>query len=319
MGFVITDIAGTTLSQLEQTMLSHPVLAGIILFTRNYESKQQLRELCQSIHEINPSLFIAADQEGGRVQRFRDQFVEHLPMQHWGEQFLENPTAAREGLHASITDLTEELRAEGVTLNFIPVLDLDYGHNQVIANRSFGADPQVVISLGQVVIYALHQKNFPAVGKHFPGHGYVSADSHESLPVDSRTLEQIITRDMQPFMQLLAQLDMLMPAHIVYDQVDSLPTTFSKRWLQDILRDQLGYDGVVVSDDVGSMLAVREFGDHSTRVRKALDAGCDWVLFCNQLDARFAVFDSIASYQIPTASANRIQHLMTRYGELRHV
>ena len=274
---LITDLQGTELAESERSWLTSPHLGGIILFSRNYESRDQLVRLIADIKSVNSNLLITVDHEGGRVQRFRHGFTHVASMGQIGEQLLDE---ARQCATAAAITLAYELRELGVDLTYAPVMDLDYGNNQVIGDRSFSSDPQVVTQLALSFIEGLQQMQMVAVGKHFPGHGWVTADSHLASPVDNRTYNQIKNSDLIPFSQLMEQLEWLMPAHVIYPQVCDQPAGFSSIWLHDILRGQFSYQGRIVSDDL-SMAGAAVKGGYEQRALSATNAGCDILLACN--------------------------------------
>ena len=289
---VILDIAGTTLSADDRRRLAHPLTGGMILFARHFESRAQLTALCAEAKSLRPDLLIAVDQEGGRVQRFRTDGFTALPaMRTLGELWMEDAMRAIQAATATGLVLALELRACGVDMSLAPVLDLDHqdGTRQsvspVIGSRSFHEDPRVVSLLAQSLMQGLALAGMGSCGKHFPGHGFVSVDSHVGVPVDTRSLKAILAEDVRPFEWLSLSLSAVMPAHVVYRKVDSRPAGFSRRWLQDILRDRLGFAGAVFSDDLG-MAAARVIEGrpvgYTEAALAALDAGCDLVLLCNQ-------------------------------------
>ena len=277
------DIEGTHLSDADVVRLKHPLVGGVILFTRNYESIAQLQQLCEEIHALRaPQLLIAVDHEGGRVQRFREGFTRLPPMRALGIEWDRNPQHARHLAHALGFVLAAELRAHGVDLSFAPVLDIDHGSSSVIGDRSFHRERDAVAALAQSLVEGMGAAGMSAVGKHFPGHGHVLADSHHELPVDERPYSEIENDDLVPFVRLIESgLAAVMPAHIVYARVDEKPAGFSPVWLKQILREKLKFDGLVFSDDL-SMEGAKAFGDIATRAGAALDAGCDMVLVCNE-------------------------------------
>src|SRR3990167_7406925 len=279
-GALWIDIAGTTLSKEDCEILRHPAVSGVILFTRNYENPAQLRVLTQAIRKVSKALHVTVDQEGGRVQRFREGFTELPPMHTWGARYADDPEAAKHAFRATLENMIRELRAGGVDSTLLPVLDLDYERNTVIGHRAFGALPSVVTALGNELIDVFHRFAMPATGKHFPGHGYVTQDSHLQLPVDHRSFEEIAAQDLVPFSQLAPQLDAIMPAHIIYDQVDPSPACLSRFWIQEVLRKRLKFRGRVITDDL-SMAAMAGLGNYPDRAAKALAAGCDTLLVCN--------------------------------------
>ena len=281
-GPVMVDVAGTRLTKEEKQRLRHPLVGGVILFARNFENRAQLTALTRKIHEARGEpLLIAVDHEGGRVQRFReDGFTALPPMRALGEAWDRDPLAAMRLATAAGYVLAAELRACGVDMSFTPVLDLDYGVSKVIGNRAFHHDPRVVAMLARALIQGLALAGMAACGKHFPGHGYVQADSHHEI----RSLADILKDDAAPYGWLGdGVLSSVMPAHVIYPKVDSRPAGFSRRWVTDILRGQLAYDGVVFSDDL-TMEGASVAGDILARAQAALSAGCDMVLVCNRPD-----------------------------------
>lgn len=279
-GFILADIEGLQVLAEDREILTHPKLAGIILFARNYENKTQLRSLTQQIKKLSPQCIISVDQEGGRVQRFIHDCLKLPSMRHWGQVFSEDKAQAELELTQTIRLMAAELRDLGVNFNLLPVLDLDRGLGSVIGERSFSADPLVVTQLAAMLIEVLHECRFPVIGKHFPGHGGVSADSHAELPYDNREFAAIWNEDLQPFKFLCDELDAIMPAHVVFSAVDSLPTTYSRRWLQEILRQQMGFKGLVLCDDL-TMAGAAQLGGYVERAAAAHEAGCDLLTICN--------------------------------------
>jgi len=326
---LIIDVAGTGLSKTDQRRLAHPLVGGIILFGRNWDSRAQLSKLCRQIKKVRPELLICVDHEGGRVQRFRTDGFTHLPPmralgQMWlGEsapgpdapdQALQGQGVQGQGVHGQGAPgpdgvgipaelpgaaalaacraatacgyvLAAELRACGVDLSFTPVLDLDYGGSAVIGDRALAGDARTVSVLAQALMHGLLQAGMRNCGKHFPGHGYVAADSHLEIPLDPRSLTDILAADAAPYGWLQASLDAVMPAHVVYAQIDSRPAGFSARWIEGILRQQLGFGGAVFSDDLSMAGARRLDGrqlGYTEAALAALQAGCDLVLLCNQ-------------------------------------
>jgi beta-N-acetylhexosaminidase len=290
----VLDIAGTTLSADDRRRLQHPLTGGLILFSRNWVDRRQLTELTSEIKTLRPDLLICVDHEGGRVQRFRTDGFTHLPpMRVLGEMWM-NDGRRGAGVGAmSATDaatatgfvLAAELRACGVDLAFTPVLDLDFGASSVIGDRSFHRDPRVATLLAKSLMHGLLQAGMRNCGKHFPGHGFVKADSHVDVPVDRRTLKAILADDAAPYEWLSTTLTSVMPAHVIYPKIDALPAGFSERWLKDILRLQLGFNGAIFSDDLSMEGARRINGapvTYAEAAAVALGAGCDLVLLCNQ-------------------------------------
>lgn len=291
-GSLMLDIGGTYLTAADRHLLRQPEVCGVILFARNIEHPQQVRELCQTIRAVRSDLLIGVDQEGGRVQRLRQGFVA-LPAMG---QLID--AANPEQLAADCGWLMAwEVLAMGIDFSFAPVLDLNYGRSTVIGLRSFGADADTVERLAGAFLTGMHAAGMPAVGKHFPGHGWVTADSHVDIPVDERSFAEINQADLQPFKRLKHQLAGMMPAHVIYPQVDTAPAGFSKIWLQDILRQQLGYTGVLFSDDL-SMAGAHVAGDAAQRVLAALSAGCDVGLLCNDRAAAELALSALQAKQV---------------------
>ncbi|MBO3276615.1 beta-N-acetylhexosaminidase [Pseudomonas schmalbachii] len=278
-GSLMLDIGGTWLTAEDRQILRQPEVGGLIIFARNIEHPRQVRELCAAIRAVRPDLLLAVDQEGGRVQRLRQGFV-RLPAMR---AIADNPNAERLAEQCGWLMATEVL-AVGLDLSFAPVLDLDHQRSAVVGSRAFEGDPQRAAQLAGAFIRGMHAAGMAATGKHFPGHGWAEADSHVAIPEDERSLEQIRASDLVPFQQLAGQLDALMPAHVIYPKVDANPAGFSRRWLQEILRGELGFDGVIFSDDL-SMAGAHVVGDAASRIEAALSAGCDMGLVCNDRDA----------------------------------
>jgi len=269
------DIHGTWLTAEDRRILRQPEVGGLILFARNIEDPRQVRELCASIRAVRPDLLLAVDQEGGRVQRLRNGFV-RLPAMR---ALADNDNAEQLAEHCGWLMATEVL-AVGLDLSFAPVLDLDHQRSAVVGSRSFVGDAELATRLAGAFIRGMDAAGMAATGKHFPGHGWAEADSHVAIPVDERSLDEIRARDLVPFQRLSQQLAAVMPAHVIYPQVDAGPAGFSRRWLQDILRGELGFDGVIFSDDL-SMAGAHVVGDAASRIEAALNAGCDMGLVCN--------------------------------------
>ncbi len=283
---VVLDIAGTELTPDDRRRLRHPMTGGLILFARNWVDRAQLTRLTAAVREERPDIVISVDHEGGRVQRFRTDGFTHLPpMRALGAAWMRDALAATDAATAAGYVLGAELRACGVDLSFTPVLDLDYGGSSVIGDRAFHRDPRVAAMLAKSLMHGLLLAGMANCGKHFPGHGFVKADSHTEVPVDRRSLKAILADDAQPYAWLSTSLASVMPAHVVYTKVDSRPAGFSSRWLHDILRGQLGFTGAVFSDDL-SMAGARVLDgaelSYTAAAEQALRAGCDMVLLCNQ-------------------------------------
>jgi len=298
---VVLDVAGLALNADDRRRLLHPLTGGLILFSRNWESRRQLTELTVEIKAIRPDMLICVDHEGGRVQRFRSDGFTHLaPMRSLGELWMKDALTATDAATAAGFVLGAELRACGVDLSFTPVLDLDHGPSGVIGDRAFHRDARVVTMLAKSLMHGLLLAGMSNCGKHFPGHGYVRADSHHEVPIDKRSLKAILAEDARPYEWLSIALASVMPAHVIYPKVDAHPAGFSARWLQGILRTDLGFTGAVFSDDL-SMEGAKVAGGHVDAALAALNAGCDMVLLCNQsLDGGAAVdalLDGLADAQ----------------------
>ncbi len=280
LGALMLDLEGLALTDDEKALITHPHVGGIILFARNFQNVEQVTALVASIRAIRPELILAVDQEGGRVQRFREGFVKLPPMKVFGDLYATQPGEARQRSYQCGWLMASEVLAVGVDISFAPILDLDCGLSRVIGDRSFHADPQIAVKLLREFIRGMHDAGMAATGKHFPGHGSVEADSHVAMPVDNRPWSDIEALDLVPFAALARELQGIMPAHVIYARVDDKPAGFSPFWLQDILRQRLDFDGVIFSDDL-SMEGAGAAGSYGERANAALDAGCDMVLVCN--------------------------------------
>jgi len=291
---VVLDVAGLALDAADRRRLAHPLAGGVILFARNWRDRRQLTDLVAEIKALRPDMLVCVDHEGGRVQRFRsDGFTALPPMRVLGEMWMNDGRGkpgsgamrAIEAATAAGHVLASELRACGVDLSFTPVLDLDHGGSSVIGDRAFHRDPRVVAALAKSLMHGLLEAGMRNCGKHFPGHGFVKADSHHEVPVDKRSLGAILADDARPYEWLAGSLSSVMPAHVVYPKVDANPAGFSARWLKDILRLQLDFEGAIFSDDL-SMAGARRVGGvevgYVDAATIALGAGCDMVLLCNQ-------------------------------------
>ncbi len=288
LGPLMIDIAGTDLSDLDRERLCHPLVGGMILFSRNYSDPQQLAALTKSIHALRqPPLLIAVDHEGGRVQRFREGFTRLPAMATLGRLYDQNADAALAAATEVGFVLAAELRSRGVDYSFTPVLDLDYGPSRVIGDRAFHRQPSAIIALAKALGDGLREGGMGSCGKHYPGHGFVIPDSHVELPIDNRPLEAM-QEDIEPYRQI--PLDGVMAAHVIYDCIDCNTAVFSNKWI-DYLRNNINFKGVVFTDDL-SMEGAGVVGDMLNRVEAAYRAGCDMMLVCNSPDAVARVLDN---------------------------
>lgn len=299
IGALMLDIAGTTLSTEDIRLLAEPQVGGLILFARNIESPQQVRSLCEHIRAIRPEILIAVDQEGGRVRRLRPEHgFSPLPaMGRLGERYLEHPEQACQLAQQSGWLMATEVLAVGIDFSFAPVLDLN-GISDVIGDRAFSDQPAASIALAEAFMQGMKQAGMATTGKHFPGHGSVKADSHIAAAIDGRSYAEIEALDMQSFKALMPQLDAIMPAHVIYPHVDPEPAGFSKFWIQEILRQKLGFDGVLFSDDL-SMQAACVAGGADARIQAALAAGCDMGLVCNDREAACVALAGLQQLPLP--------------------
>lgn len=307
LGPIMLDLQGCELKQEECEILKHPLIGGIVLFSRNYESPEQIKQLITRIHAIRtPHLLVAVDHEGGPVQRFRQGFTALPPASAIGSLYNEDK---KQGLNAARLMgwlMASELRCVGVDFSFAPVLDLAYGYSSVIGKRAFHKHPEVVAELAHQYMQGMREAGMPATGKHFPGHGHVKEDSHIARPVDTRDLNDLWLADLLPFERMIHfGLQAVMPAHILFEKVDVMPVGYSKIWLQEILRKQMGFQGVVFSDDL-SMEGAGLRNNYTERARLALDAGCDMVLICNHPAAVIDVLKDLNIHKNPTSQARLI-------------
>ena len=293
LGPVVCDIAGLTLTDVEKKRIAHPLVGMVILFTRNFADIGQLKALCDEIHAVKPGVMIAVDHEGGRVQRFTQGFTKIPAMREYGKMYGRDPEAAARALTAAGFVMAAELRAAGLDFTFAPVLDLDWERSEIIGSRAFALDPRVVTRLARAVTQGMMMAGMANCGKHFPGHGWVAADSHVALPVDERETSRIEHADAKPYTWMGIGLTSIMTAHVVYTDYDALPASFSERILKGLLREQLKYTGFVFSDDL-NMAGAHGAGTLTDRARAALAAGCDGVICCNAPEALDAMLEELA-------------------------
>jgi len=302
-GVLMIDIDSTALTTEDVSLIKQAQIGGVILFARNVVDGAQVRALCDDIRHHNADILIGVDQEGGRVARLRNGFTPLPAMGQLGELFNHDPSRALSCAYDCGYLMAAEVLAVGIDLSFAPVLDRD-GISQVIGDRSFHHEPQAIVALATQFMLGMKAAGMATTGKHFPGHGAIAPDSHIAEAVDNRSLDEIINSDMQPFSQTLPWLDALMPAHVIFSQVDNKPAGFSKIWLKDIIRDQLNFDGVLFSDDL-SMAGAQAAGDVSARVTAAIEAGCDIALVCND---RVAAHEAAkAAQELPYPNQRRIK------------
>jgi beta-N-acetylhexosaminidase len=294
-GLLMLDLEGTELTGAEADLLRAPELGGVILFARNIHSVSQLQHLLASMRAVRHDLLIAVDQEGGRVQRVRDGVTRLPPLAMLGQRYAHDPVQALHLAHELGWLMAAEMGALGFDISFAPVLDLDHGHSNIIGDRAFASDPMQVVALANAYLDGMQEAGMAATGKHFPGHGWVAADSHLALPVDEREFACIAAQDLLPFRCLAARLSGVMPAHIVYAKVDAQPAGFSRVWLQDILRNNLGFGGVIFSDDL-AMEGAASAGSFAQRAEQALQAGCDMVLVCNHREGALQVLEYLRDH-----------------------
>jgi len=309
-GPAVIDVAGLALTDADRQRLRHPAAGGVILFARNYESPAQLRALVGEIRALRPELLLCVDHEGGRVQRFRQGFSGLPAMRRIGELWDRDPSAGVAAARAAGIVIAAELAAHGLDFSFAPVLDIDYGTSTVIGDRAFHSDPGAVAELGAEFVRGLAHGGMASVGKHFPGHGYAAADSHVDLPRDERPLEAILAADVVPFRAAIAAgLSGVMPAHVVYPEVDAEAAGYSQFWLGEILRGRLAFDGLIFSDDL-SMEGARIAGGIAERARAALAAGCDMVLLCNDAQGQELLLEALGG--VPAPKAERLAQMRSR-------
>lgn len=313
LGPAVVDPSGPVLTEDDIRRLRHPAVGGVILFARNFESSAQLQALTEDIRALRePQLLIGVDHEGGRVQRFKEGFTALPPMRSLGQLWDRDREAGRAAAHAAGYIIGAELAAHGLDFSFTPVLDLDYGASSVIGDRALHYDPLAVGALGAALVRGLADGGMGAVGKHFPGHGYASADSHVAVPTDDRALADILRKDLVPYGPVIeAGLAGVMPAHVVYPKIDAEPAGYSRVWLQQVLRGRLGFAGLVFSDDL-SMEGASTAGGVPERARAALAAGCDMVLLCGDPEGQDRLLQSLGESAL--ASAQRAERMRHRGG-----
>lgn len=307
LGPLMVDVAGFELTPEDRDVLRHPLVGSVILFTRNYRDSDQLTRLVADIHAVRqPALVVAVDQEGGRVQRFRPGFSRLPPLRRIGHEF---DLDAKHGLALARSMgwlMAAELRAHGVDLSFAPCVDLDYGVSEVIGDRAFHGKADVVAQLAVAYMAGMKDAGMAATAKHFPGHGAVVADSHQSLPVDRRDWPAL-DNDLLPYRRLIANgIPGVMIAHVLFPAIDPSPASLSRRWVQSALREELRFEGAVFTDDL-SMGGVLDFGDIVARATAALDAGCDVLPVCNDRDAVTKLLDEIDYEAQPTSQLRLVR------------
>ncbi len=293
-GRLMLDLAGTSLADHERDQLQNPHIGGVILFARNVKSREQISALVKQIRAASAQVLIAVDQEGGRVQRFRDGFTRFPPMQKLGDLVAQDSAAGLALTKDAGWLMAAEVIACGLDISFAPVLDVDRDTSSIIGDRSFSDQPIAVIEIAQAFINGMHEAGMAATGKHFPGHGGIVADSHLEAPVDTRSWDELEAHDLKPFDALSGSLDGIMPAHITFPAVDPDSVGFSSFWLQTILRKRLGFEGVIFSDDL-TMKGADIAGGYVDKAKLALDAGCDMILVCNCPEGAIEVLDFMAS------------------------
>jgi len=309
LGPLMMDIDGLELSPEDKLLLTNPKVGGVILFSRNFHSLSQLEDLVSEIHALrSPPLLIAVDQEGGRVQRFKDGFSILPAMRRFGEIYDQDPQLAKLLSKECGWLMASEIRSTGIDISFAPVLDLDKGISSVIGSRAFHSSPQVVAQLAQAFVSGMSEAGMHATGKHYPGHGSIAADSHVAMPIDERSFTDMEQDDIFPFRYLVdADIHALMIAHVIYPKIDKHAAGFSEFWLQKVLRQDLKFQGAIFSDDL-NMEGAAVAGDYVQRAEKALQAGCDMILMCNNRPAAIQILDFLKNYEDPVASL-RLAHL----------
>lgn len=310
LGPLFLDIQGIALSEEDKTLIANPVIGGVILFARNYESLEQLKALTRSIRAIRKDILISVDHEGGRVQRFIDGFTRLPAMGDLGELANTDLESALKAAHACGVVIAQELQEAGIDFSYTPVLDINYGRCDVIGNRAFHQRAILVSQLAKEVMSGLKSQGMATIGKHFPGHGYVTGDSHTENPRDDRDFKTLMQQDLRPYIELGSELDAIMTAHVIYTKIDKALVTYSRFWLDTILKQQLRFTGLIISDDLSMHAATGS--DPIDRVRRALESGCDIVLLCNDREAMLSVIkeaDSLKPYmckRIPSLAGKKL-------------
>lgn len=310
MGPLVLDVESTELTEADRRRIADPLVGMVILFTRNYENREQLKRLCDDIHSIKPGIVICVDHEGGRVQRFREGFTAIPAMSTLGERWIDEPENAMLEAMACGYVMAAELRACGVDMTFAPCLDVNFGKSAIIGERAFSNNPKVITHLALALIQGLRLAGMSNCGKHFPGHGWVTADSHLELPVDDRPFERLLFADLKPYRWMGPALDSVMAAHVLYTKIDAEPAGFSKHWLQKVLREQLHFTGVIFSDDL-SMKGAAGAGSVTERAQAALAAGCDMLILCNDFEASDTLLKTLSFENTPEREA-RVARLAPR-------
>jgi beta-N-acetylhexosaminidase len=316
-GSLIMDLQGTTLLQDEKELILHPLVGGLILFSRNYETPEQVEALIKQVRQVvqDKPFLIMVDQEGGRVQRFRKDFTRIPPAAVYGQVYDENPALGLQLAETGGWVMAYELLARGVDLSLAPILDLNKGVSSVIGDRAFHGDIIKAIKLAAAYIHGMKVAGMAATGKHFPGHGSVAPDSHKELPVDERRFDELAREDLQPFVHFInAKIPALMTAHILFPAVDKLPVSFSRYWLHEVLRQELHFEGVVMSDDL-DMKGADSVGDYADRMQLAREAGCDLILLCNNRAAVLQVLDRVP-HAAHSVDLNKYELLRGRFAEV---
>lgn len=311
LGPIMLDLTGLEVTAEERDLLKHPQVGGIILFTRNYQNPEQLQQLIKQIRQISQRhLLIAVDHEGGRVQRFREGFTQ-LPALHTiGKLYDQNPRYAEHYAQQHAWIMASELLAFDIDFSFAPILDLHKNISEVIGDRALHNTPYIATKLASVYCTAMQQAGMATVGKHFPGHGSVAADSHTEIPIDKREYAEIAVDDLIPFTHLATQLNGIMPAHVIYEKIDKLPAGFSPYWLQTILRQQLKFNGAIFSDDL-SMQGANVVGSVEEKLTLAFDAGCDMALICNDRTTAIQALQYLdhKAFRLNSRSVMRLQKM----------